>query len=151
MEKLELKRALARLLRKDISSRLQILLEQERELLKAGNDERYSGDNQYDSTTEETMQSSEYASDLLDHFRRVFNSLSAFPSSHLTEEVQLGAVVITNHNSLFIAADSQPISLDGTVYNTISTAAPLFGMLKGRKKGAEVYFQGVTFRIVDVF
>ncbi|WP_291724015.1 hypothetical protein [Bernardetia sp.] len=68
--------------------------------------------------------------------------------------VDLGAIVITDMGQKFFVSLSQgEIKIDGkpSSYFAISTAAPIYEMMSGKKKGETFEFRGKKVKIIDIF
>ncbi len=81
--------------------------------------------------------------------------LSRISTQKNNSSVELGAVVITDANQKFFISislgelkfeDNKPSS-----YFAISTAAPIYEVMSGKKKGESFEFRGKSIKIKDVF
>lgn len=81
--------------------------------------------------------------------------LSRISIQKTNSSVDLGAVVITDANQKFFISislgelkfeDNKPSS-----YFAISTAAPIYEFMSGKKKGETFEFRGKTIKIIDLF
>jgi hypothetical protein len=66
------------------------------------------------------------------------------------ETVQPGSVVTTNRGAFFISISAGKFSLDGTDYFAVSPASPIATALAGRKRGEEVTFNKMVYKVLDV-
>jgi hypothetical protein len=69
----------------------------------------------------------------------------------ITEQVEFGAVVITNKQKMFIALGLGKVTLDNDVYYVISKDVPIYKAMEGLKKGDEFEFNNMKFTIKDLF
>jgi hypothetical protein len=69
----------------------------------------------------------------------------------ITEQVEFGAVVITNKQKIFIALGLGKVNLDNDVYYVISKDVPIYKAMEGLKKGDEFEFNNMKFTIKDLF
>ena len=72
--------------------------------------------------------------------------------SQSSETVGSGSLVETENNFFFIAVALGKIDIDDSKnYYSISTEAPIYNMLKGKKAGDSFSFNNLTYKIVNVF
>jgi hypothetical protein len=69
----------------------------------------------------------------------------------ITEQVEFGAVVITNKQKMFIALGLGKVAFDNDVYYVISKDVPIYKAMEGLKKGDEFEFNNMKFTIKDLF
>lgn len=69
----------------------------------------------------------------------------------ITEQVEFGAVIITNKQKMFIALGLGKVTLDDDVYYVISKDVPIYKAMEGLKKGDEFEFNNMKFTIKDLF
>ncbi len=65
--------------------------------------------------------------------------------------VEFGSVVITNQRNLFVSTGIEEFMVGSTAYFGLSAQAPLFKNMAGSKKGDEISFNGVNYKVLDVF
>jgi len=70
---------------------------------------------------------------------------------HLSEQVEFGAVVITNKQKMFIALGLGKVTMDGETYYVVSKDVPIYKAMEGLKKGNEFEFNNMKFTIKDLF
>ncbi len=70
---------------------------------------------------------------------------------NMSEQVEFGAVVITNRQKMFIALGLGKVSIDDDVYYVISKDVPVYKAMEGLKKGDEFEFNNMKFTINDLF
>lgn len=66
------------------------------------------------------------------------------------EAVRFGSLVRTDRRDLLISTGIEEFKAGGRSYLGLSARAPLFQQLLGKRKGDEVKFNNVTYRIEDV-
>lgn len=87
----------------------------------------------------------------LDNAQKIKASLSNVDLKHYTEQIKFGSVVETNKQTYFIAAALGEIKMDdgGMIY-AISTEAPIFEQLKGKKAGDSFMLNNEEVKILKV-
>ncbi len=80
----------------------------------------------------------------------VLNTLQQIPLDRKFERVEFGALVITNKQKLFISAGIGKIELSGQLFFAISPVVPIYKALEGKRKGDEVFFNGMKIVIEEV-
>lgn len=87
----------------------------------------------------------------LDNSRKMKEKLSRIDQKHYSKEVDFGSVVETSENYYFISAALGKINLDeGSTVYAISTEAPIFKEMKGKKAGESFSFNDKEHKIIDV-
>lgn len=93
----------------------------------------------------------EQISNYLDVAQKRKKLLSNIDRTKYTESIQLGSVVETKTNYYFIAAALGEIGMDdGSTVYTISTDAPIYQKLEGKKKGDTFIMKEEEIEILDV-
>ena len=93
----------------------------------------------------------EQISNYLDVAQKRKKLLSNIDRTKYTESIQLGSVVETKTNYYFIAAALGEIGMDdGSTVYTISTEAPIYQKLEGKKKGDTFILKEEEIEILDV-
>ena len=64
---------------------------------------------------------------------------------------ELGAVVVTNAGSFFIAVGAEPFQVQGKTYVGLSPKSALFAALQGKKAGNVMCYHGAPYTIKNVF
>ena len=80
--------------------------------------------------------------------------LSRISPQKINSSVDLGAVVITDANQkFFISISLGELKIDDkpSGYFAISTAAPIYEFMSGKKKGDKFEFRGKVIKIKDIF
>jgi hypothetical protein len=131
----------------DFKSRVNELLETEG----LGNEEAYDND-QLASNTQRTVEVNAMNEALLfaNAELRVLQQLKNAPTLPF-EQAELGAVVVTNLNTFFVAISTEQFEVNGTKYIGLSGYSPLFRAMEGKSKGQKFSYQGITYHIQDLF
>ena len=87
----------------------------------------------------------------LDRVRNMKETLANLDHNHRSEVVRPGSVVETKNNYYFISVPLGEIDMEsGSKVFAISTDAPIYKELEGKKAGDKVTFQDNTFEIVKI-
>lgn len=87
----------------------------------------------------------------LDNSRKMKEKLNRINPKHFSEQIDLGSIVETSENYYFISAALGKIVLDeGSTVYAISTEAPIFQEMKGKKQGDKFSFNGKDYEIQGV-
>ncbi|MCP9200343.1 transcription elongation factor [Gramella sp. GC03-9] len=79
----------------------------------------------------------------LDNSRKMKEKLSRIDPKHYSEQIDFGSVVETSDNYYFISAAIGKVVLDeGSTVYAISTEAPIYQEMKGKKQGDKFTFNG---------
>src|SRR5690606_1345641 len=93
----------------------------------------------------------EQISNYLDVAQKRKQLLSTIDRTKYTESIQFGSVVETRDNYYFRAAALREIGMDdGSTVYTISTEAPIYQKLQGKKKGDTFNMKEEEIEILDV-
>jgi hypothetical protein len=65
--------------------------------------------------------------------------------------VQRGSVVVTNRETFFVSASIERFHVEGAPYFGLSTASPLYNMMKGLKAGDTFAYGKVSYEILEVY
>lgn len=88
----------------------------------------------------------------LDNAREMKETLANLNRDHFSEHIRPGSVVETKTSYFYISVPLGEISLeDGSEVFAISTEAPIYEHLKGKKAGDSFTFNDKEIEIVDVF
>ncbi|MCJ7758506.1 MAG: transcription elongation factor [Gillisia sp.] len=87
----------------------------------------------------------------LDNAQKIKETLSKVDAEHYTEQIKFGSVVETNKQNYFIATALGEIKMDdgGMVY-VVSTEAPIYEQLKGKKAGDTFKLKNEDVKILKV-
>lgn len=69
----------------------------------------------------------------------------------IRNRVAPGAIVVTNHRTIFVSASLEQFRVEEHTYVGISTSSPLYRAMEGRLKGETFAFNGTEYKIKDVF
>jgi transcription elongation GreA/GreB family factor len=69
----------------------------------------------------------------------------------LVDQVEFGAVVITNRQKMFIVLGLGKVEVDGDTYFVISKDVPIYKAMEGLKAGDRFTFNEMEFEIKDIF
>lgn len=83
---------------------------------------------------------------LLNNQLTVLNNLTLKISS----QVEIGSVVVTDKGTFFISTALGVIKGRGNDFFAISTDAPIYKVLKGKKEGESAAFNGNVYQIIQV-
>lgn len=72
-------------------------------------------------------------------------------SIQLQDEVRVGSLVMTDKMNFFIAVSSEDLSVDGEPFFGISTKAPIYTEMAGKKTGDSFKMNDSTYKIVETF
>ena len=72
------------------------------------------------------------------------------PNSEMSQ-VAPGAVVVTNQRTFFISVSIEQVEVNGQDIFGLSTKAPIFQSLRGKKVGDKFDFNGIHYEIQDVY
>ncbi len=72
------------------------------------------------------------------------------PDSEL-EEIGVGSVVVTDQRVFFISVSIEQVEVNGQKVFGLSTKAPIFQALRGKKAGDSIDFNGIHYEIQDVY
>lgn len=87
-------------------------------------------------------------------FQKARNDLAVFQKINHEENkniVEFGAFVKTDLQNLFITAGIGKVMMGDMSWFAVSTVVPVFLVMKGKKAGDEVSFNGRVIRILEVF
>jgi hypothetical protein len=66
------------------------------------------------------------------------------------DHAEAGALIVTNHLNFFIGVSSEKIEVDGEEIFGISTNAPIYKVMEGKKKGDKFKFNEKEYKIEKV-
>ncbi len=90
----------------------------------------------------------EHELEFLNYEMSVLRQLKADEES---EEVELGAVVVTNQRTFFISTSIERIEVEGQSVIGISVKAPIYRAMREKKAGQSFLYGGVRFDILEVY
>jgi transcription elongation GreA/GreB family factor len=65
-------------------------------------------------------------------------------------EVDMGALVITDKRTFFVCVSIEEVEADGYKVFGLSTDAPIYQKMKGKKKGESFEMNGINYDILDI-
>ena len=65
--------------------------------------------------------------------------------------VELGALVVTDQRIIYISSSLETVEVEGVSFFGISTQAPIYAGMKGKRVGATFSFAGVSYRILEIY
>ena len=77
--------------------------------------------------------------------------LKSLNPGKVNEKVEPGAVVVTNQRTFFIAVSTEKVDIDGQEVFGISTKAPIYAVMEGLAKGDTFSFNGIDYKIENVY
>jgi transcription elongation GreA/GreB family factor len=83
------------------------------------------------------------------HFE--MNILKNLDSERIRTEVDPGTVVVTDRRVFYICVSIEEVIADGQPIFGISTQAPLYQMMVGKKVGESFSFNNTTYQILDLY
>ncbi|MCM4161830.1 GreA/GreB family elongation factor [Antarcticibacterium flavum] len=87
----------------------------------------------------------------LDHAQKMKQTLNRVDREHYSESIKFGSMVETDDHYYFIAVPLGNITLDdGSGVSVISTEAPIYQHLEGKKKGDSFTLKDKEVEILDV-
>ena len=87
----------------------------------------------------------------LDKARKMKQTLTQVDREHYSEEIKFGSLVETEKHFYFIAAPLGHVGMDdGSIIYAISTDAPIYEKLEGKRKGDTFSLQENEVKILDV-
>lgn len=66
-------------------------------------------------------------------------------------QVELGAVVVTDQRTFYISSSLETVEVEGVSFFGISTQAPIYAGMKGKRMGDTFSFAGVSYRILELY
>lgn len=81
----------------------------------------------------------------------VLSTAQKIPTDVIHKKVGLGSVVQTNFGVFFIGVSLQPFVFQGEKVFCVSPQAPLVQHLTGKQVNAEILFNGLTYKISQIF
>lgn len=115
-----------------------------------GNEEEYDNNElSQKAQAAEEVNSINEALDLANEEMNVLLNLKSVKA--VRTHVEPGAVVITNLTTFFISVSTEQFNLDGETYVGLSTKSPLYQAMKGFTKGQTFHYNGISYKIKDIF
>lgn len=77
--------------------------------------------------------------------------LEEIDPDEILDQVQKGAVVVTDQRLFFIGVSTEEVEVNGNKVFGMSEKAPLYLEMRTKKKGETASFNGTSYRIEDVY
>lgn len=77
--------------------------------------------------------------------------LDTIECSKAHKVIEFGSIVITDKLNLFVSTGVEAFDVNGTAFFGLSTQAPLYPILAGRKANEQVDFNGINYQIKAVY
>jgi hypothetical protein len=71
--------------------------------------------------------------------------------SESSKMVSLGSLVITSQGNYFLAISAGKITYSGKIYYAVSVGSPIGKMLLGKAVGSNLYLNGKSFTILEIY
>jgi hypothetical protein len=124
------------------------------EAQESANEEKGSMEEKFESFRTQLQQDRDmYAKQFVEAKDKI-EILSRISTQKINSSVDLGAVVITDANQkFFISISLGQLKIEDklSAYFAISTAAPIYEFMSGKKKGESFEFRGKMIKIIDLF
>lgn len=108
-------------------------------------------DDLYDPTKSEMRKQKDLLAEQYKKAVKEDEVLQRMDTSRISEQVEFGAVVVTNKYIMFISIGIGKLFLGESTYYAVSTSVPVYEKIKGLKKGDTFQFNGQDFKIMDIF
>jgi transcription elongation GreA/GreB family factor len=79
------------------------------------------------------------------------DKLQRISSDEIHETVHLGSVVITKEQRFFVSVSIEKFKVNGVEYFGVSTKAPIYAAMEGKRKGESFDLKGRSFEILDLY
>lgn len=103
-----------------------------------------------DSKNEETMAEMEFLTHNIEILEREILLLKNVVTEAKSDKVNFGSLVHTDMGVLLVASAQEKLNVDGCDVIGISTAAPIYKMMEGQRKGARFELNGREHEIIDI-
>jgi hypothetical protein len=78
-------------------------------------------------------------------------TLENIDSSLSCDKIEEGAVVVTDQRIFFVSTSIESVDVNEVSVFGLSTHAPIYAEMKGKKKGETIQFNGLRYQIIDVY
>ena len=82
--------------------------------------------------------------------QRALEFLHNIPTSEQHDAITVGSLVTTNKYTFYIGIGAEPFEMEGRTIVGLSPKAPLFGVMRGKKKGDTFGYGSANYEILDV-
>lgn len=151
MDKLEFKRKVlkaAKEKQKEIVQDLQEGIERRKE---AAEQEDQDMNDYFESTREEILDYVDHLADQLNIARSELDLLNKLRIEKPHDQVTIGSIVETDIKNFYVSVGVEEFEVDGKEFFGLSTRAPIYKSMIGKKKGDRFTFQGEEHEIKDLY
>ncbi len=78
-------------------------------------------------------------------------ALEKIDPDRICQKVEEGAVVVTDQRVFFISTSIESVEVNGKSVFGLSVHAPIYAAMKGKTKGERIEFNGLRYRILDIY
>lgn len=78
-------------------------------------------------------------------------TLSNIDPDQVSEKIEEGAVVVTDQRTFFVSTSIESVDVNEKSVFGLSVHAPIYGDMKGKKKGETIEYNGLRYQILDVY
>lgn len=143
MQEILVKKALYETCQKNIEGRIQNIRERLQSIEESRNNETKSSVGDKYETGRAMMQMEEEKSQLqLLKANKVLSILSQINPEKITDKIETGSLVITNKGKYYFAIGIGKVKLDQQIYFCVSSDAPIAKIMRNKRVGDEVLFNG---------
>ena len=103
------------------------------------------------SMTEGTEEQAALMSEQLAMVEEELDKLIRIQTAEDHDNVHLGSVVVTEQQSFFVSVSIERFKCEGKEYFGVSTKAPIYKAMEGKKKGESFVVNGRSFKILDLY
>lgn len=103
------------------------------------------------SMSEDIENQAALMSEQLQMLEEEMDKLHRIDPSEVHETAHLGSVVITEQQRFFVSVSLERFKVDGIDYFGISTKAPIYKAIEGKRQGDEATVNGRQFKILELF
>lgn len=103
------------------------------------------------SMTEDTEEQASLMTEQLNMLLDEMDKLGRIETDSVHDSVHLGSIVQTKDQRFFVSVSLERFKCDGADYFGISTKAPIYKAMEGKKKGDGFEVNGRQFEILDLY
>lgn len=103
------------------------------------------------SMSQDTEEQASLMSEQLQMLQEEMDKLKRISADEVHDNVHLGSVVVTEQQRFFVSVSIERFKCDGLEYFGVSTKAPIYKAMEGKKKGESFDVNGRAFKILDLF
>ncbi|MDX2001172.1 MAG: hypothetical protein SFW35_01990 [Chitinophagales bacterium] len=117
----------------------------------AANDEKGGSEENFESFREQMQHDREMYTRQLEQASMGLQVLKKINPQVELDTAKLGSVVITDKLKVFLSWNMGKIKVDNSTFFVISTQAPLYDAIAGKKKGETFNFRGEDHKVLEVY